>query len=254
MAMMHGIRLAHWCMMSVERGKGMAEHLHDGHRQRMRDRFVHHGLSGFSEHEVLEMLLYYAIPRINTNDIAHRLIAQFGSLYGVLCADMKDLQKVKGVTENAAVLLKMFPAVYPKCLRVNHVVCSLYCPDDSMQYFQAVYAFDTVEVLRIACLHNDLRIQSCEVIAQGKVTRVESAVEDIVRYCTQHDCANVIIAHNHPEATALPSAQDIASTHHLFEKLDYYNISLIDHIIIGADGGAHSMRKSGVILFQSARL
>lgn len=232
----------------------MAEHLHDGHRQRMRDRFVRHGLSGFSEHEVLEMLLFYAIPRINTNDIAHRLITQFGSLYGVLCADMEDLRKVKGVTENAAILLKMLPAIYPKCLRANNTDCPLYYPDDSMRYFQDVYAFDTVEVLRIACLYNDLRIQSCEVIAQGKITRVESTVEDIVRHCTQYDCSNVIIAHNHPETTAMPSAQDIASTHHLFEKLDFYNISLIDHIIVGADGEAHSMRKSGVFLFQSARL
>ncbi len=232
----------------------MAEHLHDGHRQRMRDRFLRHGLSGFSEHEVLEMLLYYAIPRVNTNDLAHRLIARFGSLYSVLCADMEELRQVKGVTENAAVLLKMLPAIYPKCLRENNTEHSLYDPGDSMLYFQKVFAFDTVEVLRIACLRNDLRMQSCEIIAQGKIARVESTVEDIVRHCTQQNCSNVMIAHNHPVAAALPSAQDIASTHHLFQKLDFYNICLIDHIIVGANGDVHSMRKSGVFSFQSARL
>ncbi len=232
----------------------MAEHLHDGHRQRMRDRFLRHGLAGFNEHEVLEMLLYYAIPRVNTNELAHRLIAQFGSLYGVLCADTDALRQVKGVTENAAVLLKMLPAVYLKCLPENNTQHALYFPDDSMQYFQKIFAFDTVEMLRLACLRNDLRIQSCGVIAKGQIARVETSVEEIVRHCTQLDCTHVVIAHNHPGAAALPSMQDIASTHHLFQKLDYYNIRLIDHIIVGANGDVHSMRKSGVFTFQSARL
>ncbi|MEG2176628.1 MAG: hypothetical protein RRY97_07105, partial [Oscillibacter sp.] len=83
--------------------------MHDGHREKMRLRFQNTGLSGFADHEALELLLYYAIPRQDTNPIAHRLMERYGSLSAVLSAPMEDLQKVEGIGERGAILLSLVP-------------------------------------------------------------------------------------------------------------------------------------------------
>ena len=86
--------------------------IHDGHREKKRQQFLQHGLDSFAEHEVLELLLFYAIPRKDTNPIAHALMDRFGSLDAVLSAPVEELCRVKGVGESAAALLKLIPQVY----------------------------------------------------------------------------------------------------------------------------------------------
>ena len=90
--------------------------VHEGHRQRKKEQFREHGLDAFADHEALELLLYYAIPRQDTNPIAHRLIERFGSLEGVFSAPAYELQKVEGVGENAATLIRL---LFPLCRRVR---------------------------------------------------------------------------------------------------------------------------------------
>ena len=88
--------------------------IHDGHREKMRQRFLKGGLDSFADHEALELLLYYAIPRRDTNPIAHALMERYGSLSAVLTAPVEDLQKVEGIGESAAILLKLAPQLYRK--------------------------------------------------------------------------------------------------------------------------------------------
>ena len=88
--------------------------IHDGHRENMRERFLKSGLEGFADHEALELLLYYAIPRRDTNPIAHALMERYGSLSAVLTAPVEDLQKAEGIGEHAAVLLRLVPQLYQK--------------------------------------------------------------------------------------------------------------------------------------------
>ena len=88
--------------------------IHDGHREKMRQRYLKSGLDGFADHEALELLLYYAIPRKDTNPIAHALMERYGSLSAVLTAPVEDLCKVEGIGENAAILLRLAPQVYQK--------------------------------------------------------------------------------------------------------------------------------------------
>ena len=90
--------------------------VHEGHRQRKKEQFREHGLDAFADHEALELLLYYAIPRQDTNPIAHRLIERFGSLEGVFSAPAYELQKVEGVGENAATLIRL---LFPLCRRAR---------------------------------------------------------------------------------------------------------------------------------------
>ncbi len=226
----------------------MAEHLHDGHRQRMRERFLRNGLNNMQEHEILEMLLFYAIPRVNTNDLAHRLLDAFGSLYGVLTAEPAALRQIKGVTENAAVLLQLMPALYLKCMTDPAAVIRLPHFDACCEYFRKLYLFETKEVLRVACVNDKLQLSSCAVIQQGDCSHIDASLSEIVRHCTQQHCSSVILAHNHPCGTARPSARDLASTHALHEKLEQFRIDLLDHIIVGQDESL-SMRKMGVYHF-----
>ena len=99
-----------------EKGE-LAMGIHDGHREKMRRRFLTSGLESFADHEALELLLYYAIPRRDTNPIAHALMERYGSLSAVMAAPVEDLQKVEGVGENAAVLLKLVPRLCQMCIR-----------------------------------------------------------------------------------------------------------------------------------------
>ena len=88
--------------------------IHDGHREKMRQRFLQGGLDAFADHEALELLLYYAIPRRDTNPIAHALMDRYGSLSAVLSAPVEDLQKVEGIGESAAILLRLAPLLARK--------------------------------------------------------------------------------------------------------------------------------------------
>lgn len=226
----------------------MAEHLHEGHRQRMRERFLREGFANMQEHEVLEMLLFYAIPRVNTNELAHRLIDTFGSLYGVLTAEPAALRQVKGVTENAAVLLRMIPALYPVCMTDSAAAVRLPHFDACCEYFRKLYLFDTKEVLRMACVDDKLLLTHCVTLQEGDCSRIDASLAEIVRHCMQRQCSSVILAHNHPCGSAHPSARDLAATHALHEKLEQLHIDLLDHIIVGQDETL-SMRKLGVYHF-----
>ena len=92
------------------------ENLHEGHRKRMKERFIKSGLDDFAPHNILELLLFYSIPRGDTNPVAHRLIDTFGSLSGVFDATPEELAKVDGVGENSAILISMIPQIARKYL------------------------------------------------------------------------------------------------------------------------------------------
>ena len=125
--------------------------LHDGHRQRMKERFARHGLDSFAEHEVLELLLYYAIPRRDTNELAHTLLDRFGSLERVLLAPREELMKVPGVGEGAALLLTLVPAVSQYTHRHAPQETILNSVDASGRYFMRLLRHERRELLYQAC-------------------------------------------------------------------------------------------------------
>ena len=92
------------------------ENPHAGHRQRKKEQFRRHGLDAFAPHEALELLLYYAIPRVDTNGMAHALLRRFGSLDGVFRAPVEELMQVEGIGENAALLIRLVPQLYQRSL------------------------------------------------------------------------------------------------------------------------------------------
>ncbi len=220
------------------------KNLHEGHRERVRKKFLKYGLDCFSEHEVLELLLFYAVPRVNTNEMAHELLGKFKTLGGVLDAPIEALTETKSLSENGATLLKLVPQIlklYPKT------------PDStSLDSFEVLKAFFKTEFLgaekeqiRVCCLNNSLNVLACELVATGDVGKVTVNPLGVVELALKYNSRTVIVAHNHIGAVSLPSKEDITSTRMLRRALDPLGIDLLDHVIVSDFGDVTSMRQGG---------
>ncbi len=222
----------------------MGDSIHAGHRKRMRERFLKTGLQGFQEHEVLEFLLFYAIPRVDTNPLAHRLMERFGSLNAVLSASVPVLRSVAGMTENAAVYLRLIASVYaltPLCAEPS---VPLRTRNEINTYFQRIYAFENQEILRLVCLDARGCLLRCHNLEVGTGSSVMSSMRKIVDWVMQDNSTQVLLAHNHPNGRAEVSAEDASSTRHLVNFLREISVTLCDHVIVGIDGVV-SMRELG---------
>ena len=225
----------------------MAGTVHEGHRGRMRKRFLATGFAGFPEHEMLEMLLYYCIPRRDTNEIARALIEKYGSLHAVLCADAAELQQFPDISENAAVYLTMFRAVYQYDVQNQMTGAVLDDFRKCCDFFAELYQYDTREIVRIALLDEKLRVIRCETVSEGHPSAAQITVHRITELAYSAGSNTVILAHNHPRGTASISPEDIAVTRHLVPILRQCAVSLADHIVVG-ENEAVSMREYGVYL------
>ena len=221
--------------------------LHDGHRQRKQERFLAEGLGGFADHEVLELLLYYAIPRRDTNETAHRLLERFGTLQNVLNAHPRELEKVPGVGPNAAVLLHLTAEVQRRASRGEAASVILNSVEKCGAYFQQLLAAEKHEVLYQACLDGKGKLILCKKLADGNIDSAALSVRQVVSNAVLHEAAAVVLAHNHPSGVALPSENDRAVTLLVRDALRMMDIRLLDHIVV-ADGDFVSMAQSGFLL------
>ncbi len=209
---------------------------HDGHRKRLKARFVRSGLDDFEPHNVLELLLFYSVPRKDTNPIAHRLINTFGSLSGVFEAKVDDLVKVEGITENSAVLISMIPQVARKYLEDKADTMNIVGGfSDIGEYLLPKFIGRTVETVMIAALDNKNKIVSCRIITEGEVNRASVSKRKIMEEAMRAGATRVILAHNHPRGFAFPSVEDINMTEEVYAFLKAVNIELVDHIIFAED-------------------
>ena len=217
-------------------GKEPAEQsLHSGHRDRMRAKFLQQGLEGFQEHEMLELTLFYALPRVNTNEVAHRLLQRFGSLADVLNADYHALRDVKGMGESSAMLLTLIAQLSRQYRLSARKDLTLNTFDATCAYFKDIYLGEPEEQLRLACLDDRLRLMSCGVVSEGAPSSVPVHMRRLVEYALQQKSELVVLAHNHPNGTAMPSPEDIAATQKIFNVLKSVGIRLGDHIIVAGE-------------------
>ncbi len=221
--------------------------IHDGHRNRMRDRFLHEGLDHFSEHEVLELILYYAVPRKDTNPIAHALINRFGSLAQVLDAPVEALEQVPGVTRNGAILLKLTPQAgrYYLVNRSAHMTV-LSTLDQCGDYLLPYFFGRRNETVFLLCLDAKCGVLSCREVGEGSISSANVPIRRIVELALGANAASVILAHNHPGGIAVPSREDIASTRRVAAALEAVDVVLADHVIVAEDDFV-SMAQSGYL-------
>ncbi len=222
--------------------------LHAGHRERLRTRFVREGLDGFEDHQVLELLLFQAIPRSDTNPIAHRLMQRFGSLSAVLEADPKDLASVEGVGSNAAAFLSMVPQITRRYFhdRVRHSRKKLNTSEAAAEYLIPLMSGRPEEVFYLICLDSRLRVLYPALISEGTVKDALVHPRHVVEAAIRHKAASVILAHNHPAGTVRPSSQDHAITKRLVQALGAIQIQVVDHIIV-AGQQIYSFQREGTL-------
>lgn len=214
----------------------MAEQLHQNHRERVLEKFRRFGLDVFSDHEVLELLLFFAIPRVDTNPTAHRLLARFGSLHAVLEAPVEQLCEVQGIGPRSADLLKLSFAL---CARYQMDLAKTDRHSDKLNtiekigaYFVPQFAGEQDEVLLAAYLDGAGRVIKCEEIARGGHAQVTVDAYKIARTALLCGAAGVALAHNHPNGTATPSAEDISVTNRLEQVLAGLGLELVDHCVV----------------------
>ena len=208
---------------------------HGGHRVRMKQRYLNQGLDGFSDHEALELLLYYAIPRADVNPAAHRLIERFGSFHAVLDAPLEEIREVKGLGENAGLLFRLVKDVNRRYLldrQADGKKPRLSGTEESGRFLVPYFYGVTEERIYAAFLDDDLQLLSCRQLGEGGVNAALMNVRRLVEMALREKATGVIPAHNHPAGQAVPSTEDQEATVKIRNALAAVQIRLLDHIIV----------------------
>lgn len=220
---------------------------HAGHRQRMRQRFIENDLNGFADHEVLELALFYAIPQRNVNPLAHRLMERFGSLNAVMEAPVQDLCRVEGVGEYAATLLHLFGCMARRMesgrAGANKVLSNF---GEACRHCAALLKGLRQEHFYIVCLNAQGEVLRDVLINRGTLDEVQAYPRLVAEEALRHNAHSVILCHNHPGGSIIPSQADVEATRILADLLQKLEIRLVDHII-AAGGDTLSMVHCGLI-------
>ena len=224
--------------------KDNKNNLHAGHRERVREKFVKSGLDGFADHEILELLLFYANPRGDTNPIAHELINRFGSVSAVLEASYDDLVTVKGIGDAAATLINLMPQLFRRYSQDKaDAVRNISDMKSAADYLVPRFYGFAIERVGVLCLDAQGRIKNFVFASEGSLNLAHIDPRRIAQIALQNNAESIILAHNHPDGLAVPSRSDIETTKSLINALGLINIRVADHLII-SDGESFSMASS----------
>ncbi|HCA04500.1 MAG TPA: hypothetical protein DEO32_01240 [Ruminococcaceae bacterium] len=218
---------------------------HEGRRQRQKNKFLNHGFDAFEQHEVLEVLLYYAIPRRDTNPMAHRLLERYGNFGRVCDAPADELERDFGLSKNAVTLLKMQPQL-ARIYAESKINDTNFIESETLgDLFQTKFIGRTAEA--VAMLLGDARgrIIFFDIIAEGSISSTEMPIRRMVDLAIRHNAKTAFIAHNHPSGSLLPSKQDLDTTMTICDTLFNVGVRLLDHYII-TDTNYLSLKDSGM--------
>ncbi len=213
------------------------ECVHDGHRERMRSKILDNHVDILLDHELLEVLLYYALPRRNTNDIAHSLIKSFGTLSNVFNAKPEQLMLIPNVSERTAALIKIFAEMFKRYNQVLRTPKMRVSSTGTLRFYFEQFMTDAPdEELYIAYIDDSMDVFACDRITIGSSARVETKMREIYENILRKNPYKIALSHNHPYTTCAPSRDDISSTVKIKIFLKLLNVELMDHVIFGTDG------------------
>ncbi len=234
---------------SFESGEIMS--IHDGHRQRLMERFQKEGLDHFTPVQALELMLFFSIPRRDTNELAHQLINRFGSLSKVMDASVEELMQVPGVGKNTAVFLNLMKQA-GRYYQVDSARKGAFMKDteDCGKFLLPYFIGRQQETVFLLCLNANCNVISCREVGEGDINAAIISPRRVVEIALAEKASTVVLAHNHPSGVALPSHEDVLATQRLADALATVDVILFDHLIISDDDYV-SLAQSG--LYQPGR-
>ena len=211
------------------------KHNHYGHRQRIYEKFLNG--DKLHEHELLEMLLFNAIPQKNTNDLAHRLLAEFHSIRAMFDASAENLQKVDGVGKSVAAYLKCVGLFYKSYYELqNSSSPNVFSSLEFSEFVRKEYKNEKSEVLDFFLLDGNKRIFHRQRFAHSDFSKVKVAPEDFTRMLLEKKPLGFVVVHNHPFTNSNPSEQDDKATAQFQVIASFHNVLFCDHLIWGRNG------------------
>ena len=219
----------------------------EGHRARLRQRLLTAGPDSVADHELLELVLFLALPRRDTKPIARDLIARFGSFANAIAAPLNDLRNVEGMGDAGAAALKTIQAAALRLARaevIDQPVLNNW--DRLMAYLNAVLARERIEHFRILFLDNRNRLLADEAQTRGTVNHTPVYPREVVKRALELHATAIILVHNHPSGDPTPSPDDVAMTQEIRQAARALSIVLHDHVIVG-NGRWTSFRQEGLL-------
>ena len=206
---------------------------HGGHRDRLRKKF---SAGVLEDHELLELILFYAIPRVNTNETAHNLIDRFGSIKGLLDAEYTALMGVDGMGKSSALYMRAISELLIRYERSNvDKRALLNTPNVLRSYLHSLFVGTEREMTYLILLDNSMRLLRCDKVGDGYSVSNDIVARNILSLALNNNAAGAILAHNHPNGKPIPSGEDIMITNHLEWLMRQFGITLIQHFIVADD-------------------
>ncbi len=232
----------------------MAPSIHSGHRIRMRSRALDTEFNGFSEHEILELLLFYALPRVNTNNLAHMLINKFGSLSAVLDAPVSQLADIPGLSSASASFIRLISEL-----------CDLYSSSEPenikftstaelKQFFIDYFKSNNADICLVISVDSDFRLTALRSFPTAVLTDNSIPPKQLVSTILGCKMERIVIGQNHPGKLPIPTESDYTITKLFSELLTPLSIELCDHIICGSNHAFSMREKSAFSFFNGASL
>lgn len=204
------------------------------HRQRLRDRFSRTNGKGLSGYELLELLLTYAIPRRDVKPLAKKLIKKYGSVSGVLDADLKELESFQGLGEVSATLIRLVKEMFVSYAKEEMMRGdALTSPQLVVDFAKTLLAGLPNEVFMVLYLNAKNEVLSFEEISEGTVNKVAVYPRRIVESALKNKSLGIILVHNHPSGYTRPSEEDLALTKAILSAVETVDIKVLDHIVVG---------------------
>lgn len=208
-----------------------------GHRNRVKARYLKEGLDNFDELYVLELLLFYCVPRKDTKQIARDLLSRFGSIVQVFEASREELLEVPGVSDGIATFLELRRDTerYYQVKRACQQEIQLMGSESYGAYMRNLFYGKRNELVYILCLDAKNKVIACKLVGEGSVNSANVSVRRIVEIALNTNATMVVLAHNHPSGLAFPSGEDISTTRLVSQALSAVDVILVDHLVFTAD-------------------
>jgi DNA repair protein RadC len=229
-----------WCSaLDKSLGEKMAEKkcIHEGHRQRLMKTVHEVGLYGLSDIQKVEFLLFYIFPRGDVNPLSHRLLDRFGNIANIIDAEVEELMEIDGIGERGARAIVCLRQIFEEVTDSRSArYASIEEVETFCDYFEELLRFLTVENMYIIGIDNDFKVLQKKRLTEGSVKNVGIVPQRITSFAVSSKATGIILAHNHPNGSCMPSDKDIESTEKLRFLLNTLGVTLVEHVIVGSNG------------------